>query len=98
VVSFTSQPRYPRYPLDRRLGGPHSQSGENSWPYLDSNTDPSVGQPVASRYTDHAIPAPHFDPDTTEYYFHIYYVTQFHVPKLNGDVAFIVVYLTTLSV
>jgi hypothetical protein len=31
---------------------------ENSWFYLDSNSDPSVVQPVASRYTDCAIPAP----------------------------------------
>jgi hypothetical protein len=50
----------PRYPLDRRLGGPQSRFGqfrsENSWPYRDSNCDPSV-QPVASRYIDHAIAA-----------------------------------------
>jgi hypothetical protein len=25
---------------------------EDSWPYRDSNSDPSVLQPVASRYTD----------------------------------------------
>jgi hypothetical protein len=66
VVSFTPQPLYPRgksprYPLDRRLGGPQSQSGwrwrrENSWPYRDSNSDPSVVQPVASSCTDYAIP------------------------------------------
>jgi hypothetical protein len=31
---------------------------ENSWPYRDSKSDPSVVQPVASRYTDWAIPAP----------------------------------------
>jgi hypothetical protein len=31
---------------------------ENSWPHWDSNSDPSVVQPVASRYTDWAIPAP----------------------------------------
>jgi len=27
VVSFTTRPLYPQYPLDRRLGGPQSQSG-----------------------------------------------------------------------
>jgi hypothetical protein len=31
---------------------------ENSWPYLDSNSDPPVIQPIASCYTDCAIPAP----------------------------------------
>jgi hypothetical protein len=30
---------------------------ENSWPYRDSNSDLSVVQPVASRYTDYAISA-----------------------------------------
>jgi hypothetical protein len=46
-----------RYPLDRRLGGPQSRSGrrgEHSWPYRDLNPEPSVVQPVASRYTDNA--------------------------------------------
>jgi hypothetical protein len=33
---------------------------ENSWPYRDSNSDPSVVQPVTIRYTDYAIPAPIF--------------------------------------
>jgi hypothetical protein len=35
--------------------------GENSWPYWDSNSDFSVVQPVASRYTGCAIPAPKKD-------------------------------------
>jgi hypothetical protein len=30
---------------------------ENSWSYQDSKSDISVVQPVASRYTDYAIPA-----------------------------------------
>jgi hypothetical protein len=32
--------------------------GEKSCPYRDSNTDPSAVEPVASRYTDCAIPLP----------------------------------------
>jgi hypothetical protein len=52
-----------RYPLERRLGKPQSRSGErgeekNTRPYRDSNSVPSVVQPVASRYTDYPIPAP----------------------------------------
>jgi hypothetical protein len=30
----------------------------NSWAYQDSNSDPSVIQPIASRYTDYTILAP----------------------------------------
>jgi hypothetical protein len=50
----------PRYPLNRRLGGRQSRSGwhaENSWTYRDWNSDHSAVQPVASFYTDWAIPA-----------------------------------------
>jgi hypothetical protein len=32
--------------------------GENSCPYQDSNSDPLVIQPIASHYTDCALPAP----------------------------------------
>jgi hypothetical protein len=64
VVSFMPRPLYPRgksprYPLDRRAPEPvwTTLRRENSWPYRDSNCDPLVVQPVASRYTDCAIPA-----------------------------------------
>jgi hypothetical protein len=64
VVSFKLQPPYSRgkspwYPLDRRQGGPQSRSrrrGENSWLHRNSNSNPLTVQPVASRYTDCAIP------------------------------------------
>jgi hypothetical protein len=62
VVSFTPVPLYPwgngpRYPLNRRLGGPHSRSGWREVTILDptgTNFGPSIVQPVASRYTDWA--------------------------------------------
>jgi hypothetical protein len=55
----------PRYPLNTRLGAPQSRSGRRG---DDKIYDPSwtrsptlfVVQPVASRYTDCAIPAPQF--------------------------------------
>jgi hypothetical protein len=47
----------PKYPLDSRLGGLQSWSGL----YRHSNSDPSVIQPIASRYTDCAIAAPRTD-------------------------------------
>jgi hypothetical protein len=51
----------PQYSSDRRLGGSQSRSrrrGENSWPYRDSNSDPSVVQPVASLYIEWPVSAP----------------------------------------
>ena len=42
-----------RYPLYRRLGGPQGPSGR----VPPSGFDPRTAQPVASRYTDWAIPA-----------------------------------------
>jgi hypothetical protein len=53
-----------RYPLDRKLDGPQSRSGRRGEkkylapPPGDSNSEPSAVHPVASRYTDCAIPAP----------------------------------------
>jgi hypothetical protein len=64
MVSFTPQPLYTRgkssrYPLDRRLGGPQSQSGRGgeeknfqSSPGIE--TQPPIVQPVASHHTDWA--------------------------------------------
>jgi hypothetical protein len=70
VVSLTPRPLYPRgnsprSPLARRLGGPPGPvwttwRSKNSWKYRDSNSDPSVVQPVANRYTDCPIPAQSF--------------------------------------
>jgi hypothetical protein len=59
VVSFTPRPVYPRYPMDRRLGWPQSPCGRNEEvkilrTYRDSNSDPWVVQPAASRCTDWA--------------------------------------------
>jgi hypothetical protein len=46
-----------RYPLHRRLGGPHSRSGRvRKISPLPGFDHPTV-QPLASRYTDYAIPA-----------------------------------------
>ena len=47
-----------RYPLYRRLGGPHGRSGRIRKISPPPGIDPRTVQPVASRYTDYAIPAP----------------------------------------
>jgi hypothetical protein len=65
VVSFTPRPLYsrgknPRYPMDRRLSEHQSRAGRKKKicdPYRESNSDPSVVRPVASRCADSAIPA-----------------------------------------
>jgi hypothetical protein len=46
-----------RYPLYRRLGGPHGRSGRVRKISLPPGFDPRTVQPVASHYTDCAIPA-----------------------------------------
>jgi hypothetical protein len=62
VASFAPRPLYPRYPLDRRLGGPQSRSGgcvvEIPSPCRDSNLRTPTVQ-VSSRYTEWATPALH---------------------------------------
>jgi hypothetical protein len=53
------QPQVP-IGLDRRLGGPQSQSGRHGEVKILDPTGirtPLVVQPVVSRYTDYAIPA-----------------------------------------
>jgi hypothetical protein len=66
VVSFTPPSLYPRgknprYPLDRRLSGPRAGLDNmekcKSLILRNSNSDPSLVQPVASGYADCAIPA-----------------------------------------
>jgi hypothetical protein len=63
VVRFTSLPLYPRgkslrHPLDMRLSGHRNRSGRRGEdPTGTRNSDPSVFQAVASRYTDYVIPA-----------------------------------------
>jgi hypothetical protein len=42
--------RSPRYPLDMKLGGPQMQFGRCG--EENSNSNPSVVQPIASRYTN----------------------------------------------
>jgi hypothetical protein len=49
-----------RYPLYRRLGGPQGRSGQVRKISPPTGFDPRTVQPVASRYTDWAIPA-HLD-------------------------------------
>ena len=46
-----------RYPLYRRLAGPQGQSGRVRKISPRPGFDPRTVQPVASRYTDWAIPA-----------------------------------------
>ena len=54
-------PRKTRYPLYRKLGGPHSRSGQVRKISPSSGFDPRTVQPVASRYTDYATrPTRHY--------------------------------------
>ena len=53
----TLPPGKTRYPLYRRLGGPQGRSGPVRKISPPPGFDPRTVQPVASRYTDWAIPA-----------------------------------------
>jgi hypothetical protein len=68
VVSFTLQPFYSWGESPVPIGKGAWWAPEpvwttwgrtNSWPYQDSNSDPSVVQPVANRYTNCAIMDPY---------------------------------------
>ena len=48
------------YPLYRRLGGPQGRSGRVRKSSPPPGFDPRTVQPIASRYTDCAIPGPRF--------------------------------------
>jgi hypothetical protein len=50
-------PRMTRYPLYRKLGRPQGRSGRVRKISPKPGFDPRTVQPVASRYTDYAIPA-----------------------------------------
>jgi hypothetical protein len=54
------QPGMIRYPLYRRLGGPQGLSGRVRKYLPPPGFDPRTVQPVASRYTDWAIPTRYF--------------------------------------
>jgi hypothetical protein len=52
VISFTPRPLYPRYPLDRRLGGPQSRFGWRSERKILDSTGtwiPTLHRPVRSQ-------------------------------------------------
>jgi hypothetical protein len=56
-----------QYPLYRRLGGPQSRSGGLRKISPPPGSDPRTVQPVASRYTDCAIPAPTQDQTSVKF-------------------------------
>ena len=57
-ASAALPPEKTRYPLYRRLGGLQGRSGRMRKISPPPGFDPRTVQPVASRYTDWAIPAP----------------------------------------
>ena len=57
-ASAALPPAKTRYPLYRRLGGPQGRSGRLRKISPSPGFDPQTVQPVTSRYTDWATPAP----------------------------------------
>ena len=51
----TLPPQKTQYPLYRRLGGPHGQSGQKKKISSPPGFNPQTVQPIASRYIDWAI-------------------------------------------
>jgi hypothetical protein len=56
-ASAALRPGETRFPLYRRLGGPHCRSGLVRKTLPPQESDPQTVQPVASCHTDCAIPA-----------------------------------------
>ena len=57
-ASAALPPGTTQYPLYRRMGGPQSRSGHARKISSPPGFDPWTVQPIASHYTDYAIPAP----------------------------------------
>jgi hypothetical protein len=94
VVSFMPRPLYlqgksPRYPSDRRLGGPQSRSGrggEEKTSYPLTGLELPVIQPVAQRYTTE-LTRPH-EEFSSLHFFHGYcYISRFYLLRYE-DVSF----------
>ena len=69
------------YPLYRKLGGPQGRSGRVRKISPPPGFDPRTVQPVASRYTDWAIPAPEVNDYIVSYaaYIIVYFIDYFKV-------------------
>jgi hypothetical protein len=65
-ASSALPPGKTRYPLYRRLGRPQGRSGQVRKVFPPSKFDPRTVQPVASRYTDWALPAHNCDRQENE--------------------------------
>ena len=76
-------PKKARYPLYRRLGGPQGRSGRVRKISPQPGFEPRTAQPVASRYTNYAIPATAYkiniinllnnNNNNNNYYYYYYY-------------------------